>query len=349
MAELLDRLRTEREAREVRLEHWQVKWLLQRWRRYWKDVTGQRQGRWEMERVKAHGDAPAVEPEVHELVAGQLLQPTLLLEGKEERADALVELIDGKLEETGKGVTLEDLDRWLAEKRQGADVEPVEGEPRTKKGPLERGSMLPTVAEYLRETLPGYITTEEEALRELEFRTALKTYRQAAAARAARPGPAVCQGVPLEARGHVWWKVPCQPAYECIECGLEVSTLRWDLQAGKLKPLGLTGTREFGKMKEAIEGKRFEFLLPSGQRPESPKELAAYEARNRLMPLIPAGLEDAASRIKQPSQRTEWVGGSADAPWSGPCQNCGSILELHRPDLDIAGRLYCPQEGIDIT
>jgi hypothetical protein len=342
---LLELIRIDRERREVRLEHFQVKWLLERWRRFWKDVTNRRQ-------VRNHPEAPK---EVDANIAAALLATaevaargcvTAQVSVQPEKLDQVSALAGERIEVAlngSKRLTEADLERWI--ERRSRDLATIQlGPLRGKKGPLERGSLIPTVREYLDESMPPYISTEEEALRELELRVSIRAYQAAAAARAKRPGPAVCQGVPLEARGHVWWKVPSQPVYECIECGLEASTLRYDLQLGKVRPLGLTSSREFAKMQGALEHGRVEFLLPSGLRPETPVQLVAYEARKQLMPLVPTGLEDASPEIKRPGQRTAWLG-----TYGRPCENCGSVCELHRPDPDIEGRIYCPQEGIDVT
>lgn len=224
--------------------------------------------------------------------------------------------------------------------------------------PLQRGSFMPRVDEYLNEVVPPDISDEEEQLRWRELRTAEKTYEKKIAKR--KPGRAVCQGVPIDARGHDWMKIPGQGAWECLECGLEASIGQWNLDRGKMREVGAYKTDRAQKMfKELGEG-NIAFMLPPGAEALlNDHEKALLARRTELIkadvarPEVPEGFRDdpfAAAAVKSLHERSAYEEGK-----DGVCLNCGSVRVAHKPHMQVISgnvereRLACPQHGVDAT
>lgn len=125
------------------------------------------------------------------------------------------------------------LDDILKRPKGGAALETA-NIPRGGMSPAQRGGFTPTPEEYAKEIVPAYIETGEELERWRELRRSEKAFKKACEKRDARPGAAVCHGVKLLEKGHVWWKVPGRAQWECVECGRNVPTMYFDLRRGTL-------------------------------------------------------------------------------------------------------------------
>lgn len=318
-----------------------MNWALDRFTRFDKTATGQRHLTYRQALERAHeqrkqrlAEAGAGET-VGALVPGGLDQPPSPKVEAQEKEDTVLRALEAEIP-----VPPELKDAQVDTRPPGSALTP-----------LERGSFKPRMDEYLDEVIPADISTAEEQLRWRELRQTERAYEARVAKR--KPGRAKCQGVPIDARGHDWFKVPAQMCWECMECGLEASVGNWNLVKGKMHAVAAYKTGRAQKMFAALAAGDVAFMSPGAvELAEKKRQLMLKEASR---PEVPTGMDDfAAMEVLSLNERTTFEEGE-----SGACLNCGAPQVVHRRVKEerakiLGVQLYrttlrCPQHGVDAT
>ncbi len=337
-----ERIREKREALETRLQRRQINWALDRFTRADKNERGERgltyrkalERAAEQRRLASEGMGA---PQGESLVSNPTQPPPH--PSNDQRDELVLRALEADLP------VPEDMKTPHGEA-------PGPGEALT---PIERGSFVPRMDEYLGEIIPADISSEEDLARWRELRAAEKLWKK----RSKFKGRAPCQGMPIDARGHDWMKVPGQGSWECL-CGLEASIGLWNLRDGRMHEVGAYKTTRAQRMFQQLEAGQASFMLPRGRLAELDE--GRHAARHALVqeqiarPEVPGAMREdsmAALEVLSLEERTEFAP-SAD---STLCLNCGSVFESHKEHLAPAApgspvlrtRRACPQHGVDAT